>query len=238
MPSRRTPRQPADPPASGRAGARPRRARRLGAAERREAIVAAAAALFAERGFTGSTRALAARLGVTQALLYRYFPTKAALISAVFEAFRTRWGPEEAAVLAAPGLPLAERLARFYRGYLLRHGPGREAQGMRLLLHAALAGIDLPMRYAATLDATVLKPVAEAMRAEAGLPPLGAAPLVGAERELAMGLHGALVFLGIRRHVYRAPITAEAHARLLADIIATYLPGALARLRSPAFARS
>ena len=51
------------------------------AADAREArerqIVEGAVAYFAEVGLDGQTRELARRLGITQPLLFRYFPTKA-----------------------------------------------------------------------------------------------------------------------------------------------------------------
>jgi len=62
----------------------PRRARtkqkRLAPDDRRREFVAKATEFFSEEGFGGGTRALAHRLGVTQPLLYRYFPSKDDLI--------------------------------------------------------------------------------------------------------------------------------------------------------------
>lgn len=200
---------------------------RLTGAERRAAIVAAASALFAEQGFGGTTREIAARLGVTQALLYRYFESKDALIEAVFAAFRGSWDLCRAQVLAARDRPLADRLSDFYAAYV---GRGTETQGVRLFLHAALAGLDLPLRYGPDLDALVLRPVLTALRAELGLPP-PPDPLPRAERDLAIGLHGAVVFVGIRRHVYRAGITPERHLDLVDGIIRAHLPGMLDRLK-------
>ena len=72
------PRPPAPPrPASGRTP-------RLPAAERREAILAAALPVFATRGAEGATtRDLAKAAGVTEPILYRHFPSKADLFAAV-----------------------------------------------------------------------------------------------------------------------------------------------------------
>ena len=58
--------------------------RRLPRKEREKLIVDEAVKFFAEVGFEGQTRALAQRLGVTQPLLYRYFPDKEALIDRVY----------------------------------------------------------------------------------------------------------------------------------------------------------
>ena len=49
---------------------------RLSPPERERLIVDEAILFFAEVGLAGQTRELAQRLGVTQPLIYRYFPTK------------------------------------------------------------------------------------------------------------------------------------------------------------------
>ncbi len=57
---------------------------RLSAEQRRAAIMAAVRRVFAERGFHGTTtRALAAAAGVSEALLFKHFPDKEALFSAM-----------------------------------------------------------------------------------------------------------------------------------------------------------
>jgi AcrR family transcriptional regulator len=57
---------------------------RLSAEARREAIVQAAAPLFADRGFDAvTTREVAEAAGVSEALLYRHFDSKAALYEAI-----------------------------------------------------------------------------------------------------------------------------------------------------------
>ncbi|HEX6651753.1 MAG TPA: helix-turn-helix domain-containing protein [Thermoleophilaceae bacterium] len=73
----------------------PPSALRADAARNRERIIAAAAAVFAERGLDAATAEIAHRAGVGEATLFRRFPTKDDLIDAVIE---TRM--EEVAVLA------------------------------------------------------------------------------------------------------------------------------------------
>jgi AcrR family transcriptional regulator len=69
-----------DLPGQPSAGRRPRRP----AAERRRQILAAARTLFAERGFDATTtRDLAAAADINDALLYRYFPDKQAILAAL-----------------------------------------------------------------------------------------------------------------------------------------------------------
>jgi TetR/AcrR family transcriptional regulator len=59
---------------------------RLNANDRRSQILAAALDVFAELGFHGArTRDLAERAGVSEALLFRHFPTKEDLIRAILE---------------------------------------------------------------------------------------------------------------------------------------------------------
>jgi AcrR family transcriptional regulator len=207
---------------------RPREAprRRLDPALRREELVRAAARHFAAAGFAGTMRDLAQACGVTAGLFYRYFASKEALIEAVFADMRGRWGSAQASVPDGPA-PLAERLLGFYAAYLRRNS---DYNGMRLFLHAALSGLDLPLRYGPDLDAWVLRPIAAALRAEAGLPP-PADPLPRAERDLLIGLHGAVVFVGIRRHIYAAAIDEARHLELVGTVLRAMVPGALIELR-------
>src|SRR5271156_655534 len=60
------------------------RQHRLAAQDRRQSIVNAAREVFAEKGFHGTTtRDLAKAAGVSEALLYRHFPSKESLYEAM-----------------------------------------------------------------------------------------------------------------------------------------------------------
>ena len=86
---------------------------RADAARNRERIVAAAAAVFAERGLDASTAEIADRAGVGEATLFRRFPSKDELIDAIVE---TRM--QEMAALAdaaAEDADPAAALERFMR---------------------------------------------------------------------------------------------------------------------------
>jgi AcrR family transcriptional regulator len=92
---------------SGRSG------RRAGTSGTREAILAAASALFAERGYEATTiRAVAAEAGVDPALVHHFHGTKEALFAA---ATRLPYNPAEVIpTLLGAGLDGAgERLVRF-----------------------------------------------------------------------------------------------------------------------------
>src|SRR6184192_2196429 len=57
---------------------------RLNSEERRAAIIKAVQSVFAEKGFDGTTtRELAEEAGVSEALLFKHFPNKEALYSAM-----------------------------------------------------------------------------------------------------------------------------------------------------------
>ena len=60
---------------------------RLRAADRREQILAVAATLFARQGYKGTTtKEIAAKAGITEALIFRHFPSKEDVYWAVIEA--------------------------------------------------------------------------------------------------------------------------------------------------------
>src|SRR6185369_6895026 len=90
--------------------------RRMAPEEREQQIVDKAIEHFATHGFSGSTRELAKRIGVTQPLLYRYFPSKEALIDRVYHEVY-RWDPAWERLIADRDIPLHERLSSLYKAY-------------------------------------------------------------------------------------------------------------------------
>src|SRR5260370_15710494 len=110
---------------------------RLPPAERRAKILASAADFFAEYGLTAQTRALAAACGVAQRLLYRYFPSKAALLDdvyreAIVSPFKAVWLVQ----LRDRGRPFEQRLLDFYQNY---YATVLTRKWLRLFLYASLA---------------------------------------------------------------------------------------------------
>src|ERR1035438_5630886 len=92
--------------------------KRLSPDDRRKEFVVKATEFFSEEGFGGGTRDLAPRLGVTQPLLYRYFPSKDDLIKEVYrtvylEPLETGWEK----LLADRSRPIRDRLQEFYNNY-------------------------------------------------------------------------------------------------------------------------
>lgn len=136
------------PAPSAPAGTATRRPRRP-AAERRAQILAAARTLFAERGFhAATTRELAAAADVNDALLYRYFPDKQAILDAladqaiaVFRALPTL--PDQVP------LPLAQLLELIGTGFVAVARDNLDLLAILIGERQALAG---DTRFAAFID--------------------------------------------------------------------------------------
>ena len=83
-----------------------RKSNRIPGSDRRRQILAVAAELFARRGFRGTTtRQIAERAGINEAILFRHFPRKEDLYWAILDCkCRGRGGRERLeAELRAPG---------------------------------------------------------------------------------------------------------------------------------------
>lgn len=200
--------------------------RRLPRNERERLIVDEAIRFFAEVGFEGQTRALAQRLGVTQPLLYRYFPDKEALIERVYqEVFEGGWDPAWDAVLADRSRPLADRLRELYRLYTLENFT---YERVRLFMFAGLKDRAIASRYLAFLREHLFIPLAREVRAAAGLDPN--APLSEREIEAAAGLHGAIGYVGLRRWVYQTEVEVDV-SEAIAVLIDAFVAGAPAAAR-------
>lgn len=178
------------------ATASPRQRRRLPPGERRQQIVDGAVAFFAEVGLNGKTRELAGRLGVTQSLIFNYFTTKDDLIEAVYEqVYLHRLDADWPARLADRSVPLRDRLIAFYDEYSLLIF---RDEWMRIFMFSGLAGATLNRRYLEHLRDVILYPLlAEFKHAS----PTGSTITM----EDIWNLHGGIVYIGIRRHIYRMP---------------------------------
>jgi len=177
------------------------RRRRLSADARQAEIVRAAIGYFCEVGHAGTTHELARRIGISQPLLYRYFPTKQSLLDRVYvELHRECWRPEWRERLLARAPDLAQRLKDFYLDYMSRV---YQRQWIRIFLFTALYGEERQRNesYVALLERDVIGPIAVATRRGRTPGTPDDAPLSPAERELAWTLHGGAFFLGFRREV-------------------------------------
>lgn len=170
--------------------------RRLPPSERRQQIVEGAVAFFAEVGLDGNTRDLAKRIGVTQSLLFNYFATKDDLIEAVYEkVYLGRLSPDWPERLTDREVPLRRRLLDFYTEYSTLIF---QYEWMRIFMFSGLYGAELNRRYLKHLGDVILLPLLGEIEHEANS---GVTPVM----EDIWNLHGGIVYIGIRQHIYRTP---------------------------------
>ncbi|MGP9820794.1 TetR/AcrR family transcriptional regulator [Salinarimonas sp. NSM] len=186
--------------AAGEGRSRAAARRRLPPQERRQQIVDGAVAFFAEVGLDGNTRDLAKRLGITQPLLFNYFATKDDLVEAVYEqVYLDRLSPDWPERLRDRSMPIRARLLAFYTEYstlIFQH------EWMRIFMFSGLAGAELNRRYLRHLADVILRPLLAEIAAEARAE---ASPTM----EDLWNLHGGIVYIGIRQHIYRMPCPAD-----------------------------
>lgn len=175
--------------------------RRMASEERRQEFLNKAIEFFAQEGFESSTRELARRLGVTQPLLYRYFPSKADLIAEVYDAvYVKRWRNEWAEILSDRTRPVRERMIDFYVAYtdVVFHD-----DWMRIFLFSGLKGEDINRRYMKLVRSRILEPLLSEVRFEAGLEDLTP---TDEEVEFAWIMHGGIFYYGVRTLIYEASV--------------------------------
>ncbi|HEY0417929.1 MAG TPA: TetR/AcrR family transcriptional regulator, partial [Acetobacteraceae bacterium] len=188
MPSSRTPNRP--PPASARA--KPKL--RLAPGDRERQILDGAIAYFSEVGFSGQTRELAKRLGITQPLLYRYFPNKQALVERVYQTvFEGRWNPDWIPLLQDRATPLRERLIEFYRQYAeATYRP----EWIRIYMYAGLSDPVLNRRYIQLVRKQLMPVYCREVRHECGIPESDG-EVVEEEIEFVWNLHGGVFYMAM-----------------------------------------
>lgn len=153
--------------------------KRISGADRRSSILDAARSVFAERGYEGAkTQQIAAAAKVSEALVYRHFPSKSALYRAVLRQLIR----EQNANFQSLGLPepstrsLVLTIKHYFRN-CLDHRPTHQAEATRIML-ASLAGdgsyARLIYRRAVRLMAQPVQQALEAARATGDLigPPI------------------------------------------------------------------
>jgi AcrR family transcriptional regulator len=167
--------------------------------ERKELILAGAIDYFAEYGFTGKTRELSDRLGITQPLLYRYFPSKQVLMEEVFEIiFLDSWRTDWDALIRDESTPLIKRLTHFYQQYF---EDSFSMRWIRVYLHSGLAGTGLNKKYLRMIRQRLIDPVCISMRAHFG-PKLEWGAISDAEREFVWMLHGSFFAYATRKYIF------------------------------------
>jgi AcrR family transcriptional regulator len=195
---------------AARAKKEPRR--RLDPQRRSQEILRGAITFFAEHGFSGQTRELTRRLGISKGLLYRYFSSKDALIDRIYEeVFLRRWRPEWESTLADRSQPLLARLKRFYLDYAkMLH----DYEWVRIYLFSGLAGASINQRFGKLVIETIYKRVIGELRHEFGRPGLAQRPMSELEAELMWSLHGGIFYIGVRKWVYHVPVPKDVDATI------------------------
>ncbi|MBI4495320.1 MAG: TetR/AcrR family transcriptional regulator [Deltaproteobacteria bacterium] len=119
---------------------------RMSAGGRREQILRGAMGLFAQKGFRGTTtREIARRLKISEALMFKYFPSKRALFSAIIQMRMD--GSEE--MLFPPEAVQAKDDRQVFRSiasFLVQRNT-KDPTFLRLILYSALEDHDLSRSF-------------------------------------------------------------------------------------------
>jgi AcrR family transcriptional regulator len=206
--------------------------RRMVPEEREQQIVDKAVDHFATHGFSGSTRELAKQIGVTQPLLYRYFPSKEALIDRVYSEVY-RWDPAWEKLIADRAIPLQDRLCTLYKAYshvILKR------EWIRTFIFAGLTREGINTRYLDKLRERIFTPVMRELREAYGLPAPRTHDAKEAELELIWSLHASIFYIGMRQWVYGLPVPKDLdlHVERQVDAFLNGTPAVLKRLAAPA----
>jgi AcrR family transcriptional regulator len=173
---------------------------RLSPADRERQIIDGAIAYFSEVGFSGQTRELSKRLGITQPLLYRYFSSKQALIDRVYQTvFEGRWNQGWIALLENRKIPLRDRLIEFYRQY---SEATYRPEWIRIYMHAGLSIPTLNQRYIKLVRRELLPVYCRELRHYCGIRDVDA-EVSDDEMEFVWSLHGGIFYYAVRQHVYK-----------------------------------
>lgn len=193
---------------------------RLPPQERKAQFINKAIEFFSQEGFDSSTRQLAAKLNVTQPLLYRYFPSKDDLINQVYEAvYMGRWDDNWDKLLRDQSKSLEERLNIFYQKYTAKVF---EDKWLRIFLFSGLKGIEINKRYLKFVQENVIQVIGDQYLKAYKPQQLR---LTDREQEIIWVTHGSLIYYGIRKHVYGSGVYSDTF-----DIIESSIRGMLAQL--------
>lgn len=200
--------------------ARPKRVRkRLPHAERKAQILKTATEFFANNGLTAQTRRLADECGVSQRLLYRFFPTKEDLLNEVYRqeilgVFKPTWFAD----LQDRSQPVEQRIILFYKDYLKMT---LTRKWLRLFMYASLSDTRMAPDYISAIVTQLLEVIVHEVAYEKAVTlPDDRVAL----HEMGWTLHGAISHFAIRRHLYNASNVLPEH-KVIAMHVRTFLVG-------------
>jgi len=200
--------------------------RRMSTTERKRQILDRAIQYFAKHGIDGQLRNLTKGLGVTHTLLYHYFPTKDALIKAVYEdVFESRWKPEWELLLDDKTLSPEEKLNAFYIDY---SNTVLTYDFVRILIFSGLSDHSISDRFFELLRDRLLPRLIRETRKHCGRS--SRSKPSQRELEFLMGLHGGIFYIGMRRWIYGQAIydpgNPNTEQEIIQDRISSYLHSA------------
>lgn len=182
----------------------PRKRVRMRPQEREQQIVEGAIRYFSEHGFDVDTRGLAAQLGITHSLLFRYFPNKDALIERVYrEIFVARWNPYWEILIEDRSQSIEARMHAFFQDYARTV---LDRDWIRVFFFAGLKGSPLNAKFLAMMRTRVLLPLCRELRHGLDLPAVPDERITEFEQELVWGIIGRIVYFGVRKWIYQTPV--------------------------------
>ncbi len=198
------------------------RPRRMAPEDREEMILQGAIHFFAKHGFLAKTRDLSEELNVSQALIFRYFGSKTALVERVYErSFIARWKEEWSTTLGNRAIPLRDRLIRFYVGYLenIDH-----YEWIRIAMFSGLDGNKLTKRYIETQVERLLDIIS--VESHHTALQMGNAPQLTRDEahEQVWTLHSTFIYFLIRKHIFKTRVLSDQH-RFTEIAVDTFLSG-------------
>lgn len=176
--------------------------RRMAPQEREQMILDAAIDFFAEYGFDAQLRTLAEQLGISQALIFRYFANKETLIDRVYQrTFMARWNPGWRVALIDHKVPLRDRLKTFLKSYL---NAIDDPRWIRISMRSSLSGKDLTRRYTEVHVTDLLRIIALEIRDYRGQ--ANDSDVSSAELELVWHLHSTVIYFLVRKHITKLKV--------------------------------
>jgi AcrR family transcriptional regulator len=194
----------------------------MAAEDREEVILREATIYFAEHGLSAGTIELARTIGITQPLLYKYFPTKDALVEKIYERLIPQnWNPKWELLLEDETIPVRQRLKEFYTDYVVNV---LTYEHVRLFLFSGLTRNKFNARYYRVLSRRIFMRIARALRQEFG-PPRKSRSVARSEMELVQSLHAAIYHLAFRKWVHEEALNGD-WAELVGKKVDFFLDGA------------
>jgi len=209
------------------AGKKPKSVRRRLAPEARaEMIIDSAVTFFAEHGFDGQMKDLAAQSGVSQALIFAYFGSKQALIEKVYDrVYVSRWEQKWQVLLEDRTRLLENRLIDYYKDYLAAID---EPIWIRIALYSGLSGNELTRRYVSERVENILRTIARETCETFAIDKQHCRE--SDLYEMVWDLQASFLYGLIRKHVWRLPMMEDSD-RLVRIRVRAFLDTLTARQR-------